>query len=67
MVPVEGVELVTPTCNSKNGWLTLGERAHEGTQVVRLLERALTNLDDIRQVLPDLGQKLATDAALAEE
>ena len=55
------------TENKKKAGLTLGERAHEGTQVICLLERALADLNDVRQVLPDLRQKLAADTAFAEE
>ena len=35
--------------------------------MICLLERALADLNDVRQVLPDLRQKLAADTAFAEE
>lgn len=35
--------------------------------MVRLLEFALTDLDDVGQVLADLYEQLAADAAFAEE
>ena len=35
--------------------------------MVRLLEFALTDLDDVGQVLADLYKQLAADAAFAEE
>ena len=47
--------------------LTLGERAHEGTEVIRLLESTLADLDDVRQILADLREQLAANATLTEE
>ena len=35
--------------------------------MVRLLERTLADLDDVRQVLAYLGEQLAANTALAEE
>ena len=51
------------------GWgeRTFGEGAHERAQVVRLLELALADLDDVREVLPDLVQQFLADAAFAVE
>ena len=46
---------------------TLRQRGHQGAEMVRLLELALADLDDVGQVLADLYEQLAADAAFAEE
>ena len=46
---------------------TLSERTHKRAQVVRLLEPAFADFDDVRQVLTDLREELASDAPLTEE
>ena len=47
--------------------LTLRERAHKRAQMVRLLEPAFADLDDVRQILTDLRKELASNAPLTEK
>ena len=46
---------------------TLSERTHKRAQVVRLLEPAFADLDDVRQVFAHLGEQFAADTTFAEE
>jgi hypothetical protein len=46
---------------------TLRERGDESAQVVRLLERALTDLDDVAEIPAHLAEKLVPDGALTVE
>jgi hypothetical protein len=46
---------------------TFGEAAHQGTQMIGLLELSLTNFDDVFEIFLDLNKKLSTDAAFAGE
>lgn len=47
--------------------LTLCQGAHEGPQVVGLLQNALADLHDVGEVSMDLRKKLPPDDSLSEE
>ena len=47
--------------------VTLCQGAHEGSQMIGLLESTLTDLDDVGEVSTDLGEKLPSDDSFSEE
>ena len=44
---------------------TLGQRTHESTQVISLLEFTIANLDNVTEIPANLIQKSTTDAAFS--
>ena len=46
---------------------TFGQRAHQSTEVIGLLQFTLANLDDIREVLANMVKQLAPDGTFPEE
>ena len=51
--------------NELNRGRTLGQRTHESTQVISLLEFTIANLDNVTQIPANLVQESTTNAAFS--